>query len=199
MNHPSHHLRGLLSLACACILLAASPAVLAQSADVEFPSGYASSSLHIQSNAIAGNGTRTPISYDPATRYESQTSGVIITSVPIVVQDYRSLVIDLHSATTISRDDPKSSKGLLTARVEIVDAETGRVLLRKGGVLTMMERTKPGDDTSASQSLSIDLTGMQTRSILFRVIGVCWFSNNATPRVTINNTPMPAAGIVQVH
>lgn len=179
MNHPSHHLRGLLSLACTCILLAASPAVLAQSTGIEFPLGATSSFLQINAVATGYNGGALPIAFASELKYmkdiyEVRFGGLAIESAPIPARSCRSVSVVLRGSSTILAlpfGVQKAPQETLFGCVEIVDAVTDKVLGRCN--MTMwISRAAQQHDTSVTRQLTVSLADLPPdASVIIRLVG----------------------------
>jgi hypothetical protein len=210
----------MLFLALPCIRLHA------QRASVEFTSEYSTSIVQITPAAIGYNGVSTPITFDPVPDHDPKFGrdfSFIITSAPVAVGSCHSLTVDLHGSITIHRSFPKShyrtsldrnsvnpsetsssgpddsspSFGSLRANVEIVDAETGAVLRKEVGLRIALDNARPGNDTSATQHLVLDISSIQTNDVILRFSGINMTDYNPIPLITIDNSL--SAEIDRVH
>lgn len=179
MNHPSHHLRGLLRLACLSIMVAASPAAFAQSTGIEFPIGITSTVLQVNAVATGYNGAIMPISFASELKrmndFKRYGFGALaVESIPIPVRSCRSISVALRGSSTILAlpfGKKKAFQESFGGCVEIVDAETDKVLGRRDAGLWIM-RASQQHDTSVSRQLTVSLADLPPNaSIIIRLVG----------------------------
>jgi hypothetical protein len=159
----------------------------AQRVDIEFDAGNVISTVHIAPTVFGYNGISTPITFNPLFRQHPIFNGFIITTTPIDVAAARYVSIDLQGATTIPHSDSEATKGLLTMSVNIIDATTGAVLQSVEGFSTMMQSLKPGNDTSTTRNLTIDLSTMQAHKVILQFCGVSILTHYAPAHITFDN------------
>lgn len=179
MNHQSHHLHGLLSFAGLCLGLAASPAALAQSVGIVFPIGPTSTVLQINAVATGYNDAVLPIAFASELRWMKDFkrygfNACAVESAPLSVRSCRTLSIAVRSGSIVlpillgKKEEFQESFG---ACVEVVDAETDKVLGRRNAGLWIM-RAVQQHDTSIFRQLTVSLADLPAdASVIIRLVG----------------------------
>lgn len=178
MYHQSQYLHGLLSLACLSIILAASHAAFAQSTGIEFPLGATSSVVQINAVATGYNGAVLPITFGSVLKYvegiyEVRFGGSAVESAPIPARECRSISIVIRSGSTILPSTPDQETDIqeaFSACVEVVDAETDKVLGRRGANM-LIKRAAQQHDTSMTRQLTVSLADLRPdASVIIRLV-----------------------------